>query len=569
LSLDASLPARRESHLTPSRVRRVVVILGAAACAAILAPNTRPSRADERPALPPWVQFDSIRVTNPVFSPNDDGVQDNVTVTLSFAESTRVFAHVSPAALPDTVAVLFDAVSPDRNVAFSFSWHGTDSLSTLQPEGDYTLHFAGLTLSDSTLFNQRDVRLDITPPDVEILSVDPYNYAPLTLHPDVTPEIRLRVSQSQLEDSLGVEIEDARVRRSLPLSGGFRGDGDYLALCEPCATGDFLDGLYVITATGKDAAGNHSEASFLLDKNIAGPTFDIELPRRPAGNQDPNGRVHFQFAESLLGRAEDRQPVDSVTVAIPFPPDTTRISLTRLPGDTLTVFSFDHDLSQLLTGERVYDMTLTGYDNAGVTAQEPVSIVIDRRRPDRPQITPRPPPQAKLEVLQFSVSVDLDSIRAVIIKGGLTFPGREDKPDTLELTVPQFTWGRTLTPGANLMSFESMDYARNISVADTVTVVWETSEGVAVPERFHPGQSIQVNVGDHPAQSVAVRILALDGSLVGAFEDASSRLVYEFPWDLTTREGRAVKNGAYLLWVQVRYPDGRENRFRRMIAVVQ
>ena len=65
------------------------------------------------------------------------------------------------------------------------------------------------------------------------------------------------------------------------------------------------------------------------------------------------------------------------------------------------------------------------------------------------------------------------------------------------------------------------------------------------------------------------RILALDGSLVRTFDDATARLVYTFPWDLTTPEGRPVKNGAYLLWVQVRYPDGRETLFRKMIAAVR
>lgn len=559
--------------MTPSRVRRVVVVLGWSAAVAILLQHTAPSRANERPApRQPWVQFDSIRVTNPVFSPNGDEIKDDVTFTLSFEQSTYVFAHVSPKGLPDTLEVLFDDDSPANNIQFSFSWDGTASNGVLQPEGDYTVHFAALTPDSTRLFNERAVRIDLTAPVAEILDVQPPVYAPETLHPDVTPEIRIRVSQSQLEDSVVVGIAGVSASDSLPLSGGFVGDGDYLVLCEACTEGTFPDGGYIITASARDAAGNESSDAFAFDKNTDGPEFDVELPRRPAPNQDPNGRVHFQFADSLVGRAQDRQPVDSVVAAIPFPPDTTRVALSRQPDTLLTVFRFSHDLSQLLAAEGVYDMLLRAYDADGVVGEEPVSVVIDRTRPAPPQITPRPPPQTKLDTLNFMVSVDPNAIRRVIVKGGLSVRppvAGQPVPDSLPADVPVFLWQRVLEVGSNLMSFESMDYARNISAADQVTVVRETSVGLAVPERFFTGQSIQVNVGDQEAQRVSVRILALDGNLVRTFEDTSSQTIYRFPWDLTTPEGRAVKNGAYLLWVQVRYPDGRTNRFRKMIAVVR
>jgi flagellar hook assembly protein FlgD len=100
-------------------------------------------------------------------------------------------------------------------------------------------------------------------------------------------------------------------------------------------------------------------------------------------------------------------------------------------------------------------------------------------------------------------------------------------------------------------------------------VVWETSTGVVASERFHAGQSIQVDVGDTPAASVSVRILALDGSLVRTFTDASSKRVYSFPWDLTTPDGRAVKNGAYLVVARVVYSAGTESLYRQMIAVAE
>ncbi len=377
------------------------------------------------------------------------------------------------------------------------------------------------------------------------------------------------MSQSQLEDSLEVRITNfERIDQTLPVGGGFAGDGDYVSPCEDCAEGFFPDGVYVITVTGRDLAGNVASSDSTLDKNIDGPEFLIERPRDPSPNQDPSGRFHFQFADSLVGVAGDRQTVDSVTASIVAAPDTIEVFIPRT-NEPSSFYLFNTELSGLLTAEGVYDFTLTAYDEDQVSSDERLTIVIDRTPDPPPLITPRPPARTKQERLQFRVTMDDSLIREVIVSGGKnTLTGSHD-PDTLDVRVPSFEWQRDLDPGPNLMSFETLDYARNISEADTMTVVWETTEGLIAPERFLFGQSIQVDVGSSPAQNVIIRVLALDGSLVRTFQDNSARLVYAFPWDLTTPEGRPVKNGAYLIYAQVRYPDGRESRFRRMIAVVR
>ncbi len=159
--------------MTPSRVRRVLVVVGASVAVAILAPYLVPTRADERLAPQPWVQFDSVRITDALFSPNGDGVRDRVTFSLSLLEPTKVHAFVSPAGSADTVAVLADSV-PDPRISFVFSWDGKDSTGVVQPEGSYTVTLAGSTLADRVaLFLQRQVRIDLTPPFVEVLAVIP------------------------------------------------------------------------------------------------------------------------------------------------------------------------------------------------------------------------------------------------------------------------------------------------------------------------------------------------------------------------------------------------------------
>ena len=43
---------------------------------------------------------------------------------------------------------------------------------------------------------------------------------------------------------------------------------------------------------------------------------------------------------------------------------------------------------------------------------------------------------------------------------------------------------------------------------------------------------------------------------------------YGFTWDLTTPEGRRVRNGAYLVMARVQGPGGTQ-RYHKMIAVIE
>jgi hypothetical protein len=147
--------------------------------------------------------------------------------------------------------------------------------------------------------------------------------------------------------------------------------------------------------------------------------------------------------------------------------------------------------------------------------------------------------------------------------------GGAESPDTLFAVNPTIHFNRVLNPGPNQLRFEGIDLAGNVSLPTVSTVTWETGAGVAAPERFSAGQSIEVNVGGTPAQGVFVRVLAMDGSLVRTFEDSSSKPHYAFAWDLRTPEGQSVRNGAYLVLARVRFTNGSEELYRTMIAVVR
>jgi hypothetical protein len=188
---------------------------------------------------------------------------------------------------------------------------------------------------------------------------------------------------------------------------------------------------------------------------------------------------------------------------------------------------------------------------------------VDRTAPPRPVLRPRPGPVSQLEVLRAVLAVDTLSTHSVRRSGGA-------RPDTTLIVRgrPELRFEVRLRPGANSIAFTGLDRAGNASAPETLTVRWEDSFGLAVPERFAPGNTIQVSSGNERASGVDIRIFALDGTLVQRFQSSASTTVYSFTWDLRTQEGRRVKNGAYLVRAQL-WRDDRADTLSRLIAVLE
>jgi hypothetical protein len=513
------------------------------------------------------VLFDSIVVFNPVFAPSldqEDAVAFRYFFSIAETESIHVFIHVGPAGTSDTTFVIEDrGIVPPLLAFYSGEWDGTVD-DVVQPEGDYTLHFRGTVFQDGVptgrvLSNQRQVRIDVTSPRVQIVDVVPRSYTPtLPIHESVVPEIRLQVTESQLEDVVGVYVIDSAlaIRDSLGVSGGFNGDGEYLVRCESCTDVELEDGLYTLQAFADDAAGNSTTSVDSLDKNIEGPQIDLTHP--------PGSLLVFQFADSLVGIVSDRQVVDSLTLVVSGP-NSTEMVLTPRGGMPAPEVEFFVDVSTLLQPEGEYEVQLQAQDADAILDSLEVTITIDRTPPRPPRLQPPVPDKTVSQTIQASVVFDDADVIGLDVSGGADPPERIVVQDP-NLSIPIT---RVLNPGSNTLRFEALDRAQNLSAATVANVAFVTSVGVTAPERFRAGQSIEVNVGDTPAASVTVRVLALDGSLVHIFQESSNQVVYSFTWDLRTAEGRQVKNGAYLLHVNVVYPASSPAVFRKMIAVVE
>ncbi|MFQ5600436.1 MAG: hypothetical protein ACE5G2_07775 [Candidatus Krumholzibacteriia bacterium] len=533
----------------------------------LLAPQGEPVRASHPWRLQPVrVLFDSIVVVTPHFSPNADSLLDEAELRYALTESTHVFVYVSPEGFADTTAVLQDSVPNPRLSAIQVFWDGRDRSGAVAPEGDYTVTFSGSTLATGrTLFNTRTVRLDVTPPLVQVLEIDPRPFTPALPGSLTTIQIWIGVTQQSnaVTDTVGVELlyvpSDASLD-TIPLEpvDRFSGDGKYKFVCgEGCADVP-PDGMLRIEAFGFDPAGNMTTAVDSVDKNIEGPDVVIEHP-----SQEGTIAPGIQFADSLVGTATDRQTIVSVTMRLGSPPDTTRFDLEPRDGAPGTIFRFFTDISDLLASEGEYPIVVRAYDEDGVADQDSIEVTVDRTPPPAPVPSPSLPDVVKSELLQVVVLVDETDTESVLFGGGA-------EPDSLAAAnSAQVVETRELLPGPNDLVFVAIDKAGNASDTTRATVVWEPSGGVAAPEHFRAGNEIQVQVGDAEADGVVLRILALDGALVRRFEDAERKLVYRFAWDLRTQEGRPVKNGAYLVVARVRDTDGGARRLRKMIAVIE
>ncbi|HZL85609.1 MAG TPA: hypothetical protein VFD07_09560 [Candidatus Krumholzibacteria bacterium] len=542
--------------MTASQVRRsLALILAAGGLVLSTWPRHAPAKGQESTRFA-TVSFDSATVTPPSFSPNGDLVFDLVEIFYTLPETTTVDVFVTSAGSSTVLRTLDTRRLPPRERT-RVEWRGEDTSGLIQPEGSYTIHFTGTTVTQRVLSNERQVRIDVTPAMPHVLDVAPRRIAPTVPgNASIFPIIRMRVSSSELEDRIGVAILDASgvPRDTLDPEGGFAGDGDYVFLGSNLLDVSFDDGVYQYRAFGLDAAGNDSTVVDSLDKNTEGPHILVTHPPLPRAVQN---------ADSLVGQATDRQIVASIQARVAVGGETTFVTLSPRDAVPSPRFRFLLDTSTLFAAEAVYAIQLHATDEDGVEDSLRLSIRVDRTPPPPP--TPRPPlPQVtKSQVLSATVHVDsLDTARIVVSGGAET-------PDTLFAVNSSVRFNRVLNPGSNQLRFEAIDLARNISLPTVSTVTWETGAGVAAPERFSAGQSIEVNVGGTPAQGVFVRVLAMDGSLVRTFEDLSPKPHYAFTWDLRTPEGQSVRNGAYLVLARVRFTNGSEELYRTMIAVVR
>ena len=547
-------------------LRRILAVGFVVWCAQLFREGAGPIVAAPAPDAP---AFDSLVVAPAAFSPNGDGKQDSVRISYRLRDSTHVTIRVTTPGGTQWVDSLLSNALQRPGVSHTVAWGGFAAGDTVAvPDGDYEIHLSGNSARGPIPENQRYVRVDTRTAVAVIDSLDPNVYTPTVEGTRSPARVGVRVSDSQPGDSLNVLLRvTGATGRTFRLrlqqnTQVLQGDGFYWAVCDSCTRNRAVpDGSHKVTATTRDAAGNTTTSPAVhLDKNVLGPKPTVTYP-------SPGTVKYVQRADSLVGTAWDRHGVASVWAWIAGTADSTPDSIplpgSVRPGDSLYVFRAD--LASRLAAEDHYRLDLRGADSFGVRDSLRYTIVVDRTPPKAPILSPWPAPVSKSQNLDVRLVFDpADRVyQAAYSSDSTPLDWTAVTNDSSALFVIP------LQVGANALSFATRDSALNESPSETLTVVWETSRGLYCPERFHAGDRIQVHMGDVPGAGVEVRVLATDGSMVQRFEDSSSKLVYQFVWDLRTPEGAEVKNGAYLVTALLREAGGRETRIRKLIAVLE
>lgn len=531
------------------RAARVFVLLGLGLV--LLGAVRAPQRL-----LVPQAPLDSIVVATPSFSPNGDGVLDSALVVFSLSRTAHVYTHVRVRGSADTVRVLVDSLFPASTRGAHATWDGRDRLGVLAPEGVFDFVFTSTDSSTQMVSrNTRQLRLDLTPPVVSILEVSPPRYTPSLPGTPSTVRVRVGVNGSEVEDRVGVELLTTLADTlTLPFVDGFSGDGEYVALCDSCPIARWVpDGVHRLEAFAFDQAGNRSLSVDSLDANRLGPVVRLTHPAP--------GSLAVQLADSLVGDVADRQDVVEVTLSIGATPDTVLVLAPR-DGVVDAAFPFWVDVAGLLSTEADYPLRFVARDVDGVADTLLATLRVDRTPPAPPVPEPQPPRETKTTRLNIDLRLDPATISLYRAGGSLA-------EGIIDVEPPTFRQAVALRLGRNDLRFAAIDLAGNVSDTTLVFITRLLGRGIAAPERFSAGDEFLVDVEGEPARGATLRVLGLDGSLVREFEDASSRTVYEFRWNLLNGDGETVKNGAYLAVAVLRLPNGQTEVRRTMIAVVR
>jgi hypothetical protein len=505
------------------------------------------------------IQFDSLVVSPLRFSPNHDGIQDSVKVSYVLFESTTVDVVVKrPGAATLLDSLLKSSLqAPGRH---RVAWDG-DSLGVVPEDGDYTVQLAGLTRSGMPLANERTVRIDTTSPQVQILLIEP----PILLGTPPANGVRLhvRVSQSELGDSLRAVLAPpvpTGVDSVLKAESAFAGDGDYVMTMLKTSAERLPEGRRLLRARVADRAGNHRQATAVLDVEVRGPTITLLHP----SNLNP---IAVQHADSITGRVFDRNGLSNLRLLFTSATDTlSQDVLLHAPVPPDSASRFNVDVSVMAAAEGRYGLKLVAQD--ALSLADTLERILEVDRTDPSNLVFDPAPSSATTSAVVSMRIVVDSTMARVVRSGGSRPPEEQSVGA----ATRLSFAVNLNSGLNQISFAAFDRAANASVPLTTSVTWSPAASVTAPDRFRAGDLVRVDVGGTTPAAVEVRIYDMSGNLVRKLEPFPSpaALVHSLSWDLRNGDHVAVKNGAFLVQARIRpVGGGSELRAQTAIAVVE
>ncbi len=228
----------------------------------------------------------NVEVAPNPFSPNGDGVQDEVTISYSLSDnlSTSLYVRVE---VRDTnskiIKTLADAEIQDTGKIFTYSWNGTYDNRTPASDGNYILRIIALDEDGNSTQSTLGINIDTVPPQIANVSLSPNPFSPnldsvkdtttisFTLTDAATGGnwIEVRSSTGELVKTLNEEIS--------PTPGGQNGENT-LIWDGRDESGDLVtDGSYYYEIWAQDDAGNMDHFTGKVYVDTTPPTTALQV----------------------------------------------------------------------------------------------------------------------------------------------------------------------------------------------------------------------------------------------------------------------------------------------------
>ena len=310
------------------------------------------------------------------------------------------------------------------------------------------------------------------------------------------------------------------------------------------------EGIYWLTAQAMslDSTTTVSAAAIPVILDVTAPRDSLI---------DPSTSYRQTLVHEVKGLVWDANALERLEVTL-FAKGITLADTVCAPCATDTT-AFDLFVPDSMAESDTMRVTIDARDPAGNGRPRTVFVVVDSIPPPAPVIDPIASPIDRDSVAVLGTADQADSVF-------ITFDG---VPAARERLLEGFRFDvrlRRFAQGTHTVIAQSADKAGNLSpLSAPVTFVYQEMLGVVLPERFVPGQYLQVNLSK-PANAVLLRIYDLSGRLVSRLEDRSTKSVYEFGWDLRDQTGNPVGSGPYIVGVEADYTDG--SKLSKRLAMV-
>ena len=513
-----------------------------------------------RPCAAQIVSRFEVRET--VISPDGDTKQDSTRVRYSLVDTVLTASLVVFEADSTTPVDTLRAPAPDLPGFLRDSyWKGRRWDGSPAPEGAYVVTLRVTPESGPDVVRSLPIFVDLTPPQIQVLSVVPDPYAPGVASGPTAVSISFIVAdaspvsvgrppdelKSEFANPSNAAVTPAVLTTTPPFAGA---DGAYALAWD--ATGEAAtlpDGEYRVTLSLVDAAGYTATSTYHFWIDTAAPHFK--------STSLVDGASVAVVPDSLRGWTFDPQSVDTLGVRYASTRPFASVFATYTRDDTLF---FAVPLADSIATEGSHTIGFRAVDGVGRVATYDFVFRFDATAPPAPTLEPF---NGSWHGSTYPLSGEVDdggdsgAMVRVYRNGALVDSVSTAASNSFVVDVP-------LEPGRNEIVAVLRDSAFNTSPpSNTVVVGFDDSAGFFAPVPFTPGASFAVNA-PRAADGVTLRVFDVMGDLVATIEDDADLQYYSLPWDGRNGSGVATKKGPLVAVAVVLYADGGQEIVREV-----